>query len=93
MHVRQCEREIQVRVLRHGVVGTEPIGECCIKVKHDLIDVGFPKRQSYAMMNQGKVSCKVVVSYHNQQIASHFSKFGRKAQLRVSAQAQKMQNE
>ena len=43
-------------------MGTEAIGECSIKVKSDLIDVGFPKRQSYAMMSEGKVSCKVVVS-------------------------------
>ncbi|CDJ51362.1 hypothetical protein, conserved [Eimeria brunetti] len=64
LHVRQCERVIYVRVLRQGVVGTEKIGECEIKVKSDLIDVGFPKRQSYAMMSEGKVSCKVVLSFH-----------------------------
>ncbi|KAL8435133.1 hypothetical protein Efla_006354 [Eimeria flavescens] len=64
LHVRQCEREIHVRVLRHGVVGSEPIGECRIKVKADLIDVGFPKRQSYTMMNEGKACCKVILSFH-----------------------------
>lgn len=60
--MRQCERVIYLRVLRHGVVGAEAIGECPIKVKADLIDVGFPKRQSYTMMHEGKTCCKVIVS-------------------------------
>lgn len=60
--MRQCERQLRVSALKEGVVGSEVFGECKILVKSDIIDVGFPKRQSYALLVDGKQTCKVNVS-------------------------------
>lgn len=61
LHVRQCERQLSVCALKGGVVGSDVFGECKILVKSDIIDVGFPKRQSYALFLDGRQTCKVNV--------------------------------
>ncbi|CDJ43228.1 hypothetical protein, conserved [Eimeria tenella] len=63
--VRQVDKEVKMQLMKKGVLKTELIASFKVRVKQDLFDKHFPKRQWLTMTAvRGVSNVKALVSFH-----------------------------